>query len=112
MQSSAFMLGTHVVRPTSPTERTAHRLKATLSALHAIQADMVNTQDQVRLSLCPGLVAIVQDDGIWWHSPRTLHPGIPLYVHRCTVTGAAEALACDYALLNPDAEESPDVAVP
>ncbi|PZG50391.1 hypothetical protein C1I98_10640 [Spongiactinospora gelatinilytica] len=105
---SAFMLGTHLIRPTSPAEKTAHRLKAVLAALHAIHADLVNDQGRVRLSLCPGLVAFVQDDGIWWHSRRMLHPGIPLYVHRCTVDGAAEALACDYALLNPPGEEPPN----
>ncbi|RBQ18008.1 hypothetical protein DP939_21795 [Spongiactinospora rosea] len=109
------MLAFWQIRPVSPPvttpAETARALHDAL-ALRGIHADLTGDQNRVRLSLCSGLVAIVQDDGIWWHSPRTLHPGIPLYVHRCTVTGAAEALACDYALLNPDAEESPDVAVP
>ncbi|PZG48092.1 hypothetical protein C1I98_12890 [Spongiactinospora gelatinilytica] len=103
------MLAFWQIRPVSPATttppETARALQYAL-ALRGIHADLVNDQKRVRLSLSPGLVAVVQDDGIWWHSPRMLHPGIPLYVHRCTVAGAAEALAADHALLrsarNPD----------
>ncbi|MFI0420591.1 hypothetical protein [Spongiactinospora sp. 9N601] len=84
-------------------EETARRLAIALKA-RDIPADIRYETGTVQVSLCPGLVALVQGDGIWWHSPRLLRPGIPLYVHRGTVAGAAEALAGDYALLNPASE--------
>ncbi|RBQ20723.1 hypothetical protein DP939_06480 [Spongiactinospora rosea] len=100
----AFMLPYAAVRPASPAppspRETAGSLKKALAA-HGISADLIEDMDRVQLSLCHGLIAVVQDDGIWWHSPRHLPPGIPLCVHRGTVQGAAEALAIDYLLLNP-----------
>ncbi|MFI0417259.1 hypothetical protein C1I98_25140 [Spongiactinospora gelatinilytica] len=101
----AFMLAYPHRRPpgpTAPEDETAHRLKDALAA-HGIHAFMARDRGGMLVSLCFGLVAVVKADGIWWHSPRQLRPGIPLYVHRGTVPGAVEALVRDYALLNPAA---------
>ncbi|RBQ14176.1 hypothetical protein DP939_42260 [Spongiactinospora rosea] len=89
-------------------EETARRLVAALRT-RDIPADIGYEHGKVQVALGPDLIVVVQDDGIWWHSPRLLRPGIPLYVHRGTVAGAAEALACDYALLNPTSEAIAEV---
>ncbi|WP_147268272.1 hypothetical protein [Spongiactinospora rosea] len=113
---NAFML---VYRPTHPKpsappvlQETARRLQDALAA-HGIHTDLTDDQRRVLVSVCHGLVAMVQEDGIWWHSPRELRPGIPLYVHRGTVAGAAEALVDDHALLTPvQIAEEPHDATP
>ncbi|WP_147268211.1 hypothetical protein [Spongiactinospora rosea] len=90
-------------QPRTPSEiiATANRLVAAVTALGLRGVALNEDHGRALVSVCHGLVAVVDKDGIWWHSPRRLRPGIPLYVHRCTVQRAAEDLVSDHALLNP-----------
>ncbi|WP_158558253.1 hypothetical protein [Spongiactinospora gelatinilytica] len=104
-----FMPPYQVVRTRPETTATAKQLVVALIGLGLRGITLIEDRDKVLVSVCHGLVAAVKDDGIWWHSPRELRPGVPLYVHRGTVAGAAEALAGDHALLNPGPQPPAEV---
>ncbi|PZG53109.1 hypothetical protein C1I98_06005 [Spongiactinospora gelatinilytica] len=96
-----FMPAYQARTPSEKVITTAKQLVAALTDLGVRDVTLIVDYQRVLVPVCHGLVAVVQDDGIWWHSPRHLRPDVPFYVHRGTVAGAAEGLAADYALLNP-----------